>query len=86
MDPLAHQLTQRRIDFALPLDRFSPAKAATLDDQREMAFAARVVTGMADVLVALVLKLERVGASAAVSRSIIWRATGPVAASGIIPI
>src|SRR5687767_12478456 len=58
MDPLAHQLAERGIDFALPLDPVQAGECGTFDGQREMAFAARVVAGVADMLLALVLEIE----------------------------
>ena len=58
MDPLAHQFAERGIDFALPLDPVQAGEGGTFDGQREVAFAARIVPGMADMLVALVLQIE----------------------------
>ena len=58
MDALAHQVAERGIDFALALDAAEVGEDRTLDSQREMAFATRVVTGVPDMLMALVLKIE----------------------------
>jgi len=56
MDAFTHQLAQRRIDFPLPLDPVQPGEDGTFNDQCEMAFAARVMASMANMLVALVLQ------------------------------
>ena len=58
MDALAHQVAERCIDLALALDPAKPDESGTFDGQGEMALAARVMAGVADMLVALVLKLE----------------------------
>ena len=58
MDPLAHQVAECGVDFALTLDTVEPGKCWALDDQREVAFATRIMAGMPDVTIALVLKLE----------------------------
>ena len=54
MHPLAHQIAQRGIDGALALHAVEAGEGGALDDQREMAFAAAVVAGVADVRSALV--------------------------------
>jgi len=46
---LAHQLSQRGIDFALALDPAEAGEGRAFDGQREVAFAARVVTGVPDL-------------------------------------
>ena len=62
-------------------------EGGAFDHQREVAFAAPVMAGVADVLRALVLEVEPGGAKAPQSsRSIISRATGPVAEVFIAPI
>ena len=82
VNALAHQIAERGINSAGARPG-SAREGGALDDQREMAFAARVVAAMAEVLVRSGPRARgAVGASAAVSRSIISLATGPVAASG----
>ena len=61
MNPLAQQFAERGVDFALPLDSVQPGESGAFDDQREMAFAARIVAGVTDMLVALVLELQTGG-------------------------
>jgi len=58
MNAFAHQLAKRCIDLPLSLDAAEPGECVTFDDERKMAFAARVVAGMADMLPALILKIE----------------------------
>ena len=58
MDSIAHQVAERAIDFALTLDTVEPGEGGTFDGQREMAFAAWVMAGVADMMVALVLEVE----------------------------
>ncbi len=86
MDPLAHQVAERGVNLALPIDPAQTGEVGAFDGQREMALSPWVVAGVPDMLVALVLKVEAGGERAAVSRSIISLATGPVAATGIMPI
>jgi hypothetical protein len=54
MNPLAHQLAERGVDFPLPLNPIQTGEGGTLDGQREMAFAARIMPGVANMLVTLV--------------------------------
>src|SRR5688572_6335205 len=61
VDPFLHQLAERGIDFSLPLDPVEAGECGAFDGQREMALAARVMAGMADMLVALVFQLEAGG-------------------------
>ena len=56
-----HQVAKRRIDFALPGDAVQAGEGGALDDQGEMAFAARIVAGMPDMLVALVFQVQPSG-------------------------
>lgn len=58
MDAVTHQLSKRGMDFALPFDPAEAGESGAFDGEREMALAARVMAGMADVLLALVLKFE----------------------------
>lgn len=58
MDSLAHQVAERGVDLALALDAVEPGECGAFDRQREVAFAARVVAGVADMMIALVFKLE----------------------------
>ena len=58
MDSLAHQVAERGIDFALALDAVEPGECGAFDRQREVAFATRIMAGVADVMIALVLKIE----------------------------
>lgn len=58
MHPLAHQFAKRGVDGALALDPILASEGLSLDHQREMAFAAAVVAGVAAVPVALVFQLE----------------------------
>lgn len=54
MDAFAQQFAERRMDSALSLDPAQPGESGAFDDEREMAFAPRIVPRVADVLVALV--------------------------------
>jgi hypothetical protein len=58
MDSIAHQVAERGIDLALALDTVEAGECGTFDRQREVAFATRIMAGMADMMIALVLKLE----------------------------
>lgn len=49
------------MDSALALDPAQPGEGGTFNGQREMAFAPRVVPGMADMLTALVFKGQSCG-------------------------
>ena len=53
-----HQVAERGIDGALAGDAAQAGEGGAFDGQREMAFAAAVVAGVADVLVALVFEIE----------------------------
>ncbi len=59
MNPLAHQFAERSINLPLPFYPAQAGKGPAFDRQREMAFAARIVAGMADVLLTLVLKIQK---------------------------
>ena len=56
MDPIVHEVAECGVDLALPIDAAQPGKGGAFDDQREMALAARVVAGVPDMLVALVIE------------------------------
>lgn len=58
MDSLAHQVTERSVDLPLPLHPVQAGECGAFDNQREMAFAAWVVPGVPDMLVALVLEFH----------------------------
>ena len=64
MDPIVHQIAERGIDCALALDAVHTGEGCAFDDQREMTFAAVVMAGMADVMVALVFEIEPGGREA----------------------
>jgi len=61
MDSLSHEVAERGIDGALAGDAGEAGEGGGLDGQREVAFAATVMPGVADVSVALVLKIEANG-------------------------
>ena len=61
MDTLAHEVAERGVDFSLALDADLPSEGGAFDDQGEMAFAAAVVAGVADMRCALVLQIEAGG-------------------------
>ena len=54
MDPLAHQVAERLVHFALPLKPAHAGKYLGLDLDGEMALAASVMAGMAAMVVAVV--------------------------------
>src|SRR3712207_2822018 len=58
VDPLLEELGKRRIDRALPLKAVHARKLGRLDLDCEVAFAARVMAGMAAMLFAVVDYLE----------------------------
>ena len=58
MNAIVHQFSQRGIDGALALDTVEAGEGGAFDDQGEMAFAAAVMAGVADMTVALVFELE----------------------------
>jgi len=58
MDPLAHQVAKRCIYLSLAIHPAEARERWAFDRQCEMAFAAGVVAGVADVLVTLILKVE----------------------------
>lgn len=62
MDAVVHQVADRGVDEALAGNTRLAGEGRAFDRQREMAFAAGVVPGVADVVRALVLKLEPGGA------------------------
>ena len=53
-----HQIAERSVDQPLPLHAVEAGELRALDGQREVALAAARVTGVADVLVAVVLQFE----------------------------
>lgn len=55
MNALAQQLAERGVNFALALDSGQPGESRAFDDKREMAFSARIVPGVTDMLMTLVL-------------------------------
>src|SRR5688500_10288187 len=59
MDPLVHEIAERRVDSALSVDAVQPGEGWTFDRQRKMAFAARIVTGVPDMLVTLIFELQK---------------------------
>jgi len=54
MDPIAHQISKRRVDGPLPGDTAYARKMRALDLDGEMALARAVMTGMAAVHLAIV--------------------------------
>src|SRR5436190_7914900 len=58
MDAFAHQVAERGIDEPLAVDAGLAGEGRAFDQQREMAFAGRVVAAVAAVLLALVDKLD----------------------------
>ena len=58
VDPVAHQVAQGGIDGALAGYAVLAGEGRAFDGQGEMAFAAAVVAGVADVMVALVFESE----------------------------
>jgi len=58
MNPLAHEVAERGIDLALPIDPIQPGEGGAFDRQREMAFTTRIMAGVPNMLVTLVLKLQ----------------------------
>lgn len=58
MDALVHQLAKRGVDFPLPFNPVQAGECVTFDQKGEMALPARIVTSMADMLVALVFQME----------------------------
>ena len=64
MDPIVHQVAQCGIDRALALDAGHAGEGCAFDDQREMALAAVVMAGMADVMITLVFEIEPGGREA----------------------
>ena len=64
MDPLVHQVAERRIDHPLPLDARLAGEGGAFDRQREMAFAGWIVAAVAAMLLAVVDKARRGSAKA----------------------
>ena len=58
MNPLVHQFAQRRIDHALTRDAILAGKERAFNLQSEMALAAAIMTGMADMMIAFIDKHE----------------------------
>ena len=58
MNAIVHEVAERGKNGALALDAVEAGERGAFDDQGEMAFAAAVVAGVADVVVALVVELE----------------------------
>ncbi len=61
MHLFVEKLAQRPIDEPLPLDPVPALERGALDGQREMAFAATVMPGMADMMIALVVEMHARG-------------------------
>lgn len=61
MHPLVHKIAERGVDLALPVDPIETLKGGAFDRQCEMALAARIVAGVPDMLVTLVLQLQSRG-------------------------
>ena len=62
MDALLHEVAERGINLPLAINPVQSFKCRAFDDEREMAFATRIVSRVADVLVALVFEREAGGA------------------------
>ena len=58
MDSFAHQVAERLVDQSLALDPVAACKRLGLDLQPEVAFAAPIMAGVADMTVALVDQVE----------------------------
>ena len=58
MDALVHEFAERGVDSALAGDARLAGEAVTFDDQREVAFAALVMAGVAAVVIAFVDEVE----------------------------
>ncbi len=58
MDAVVEEVAERGVDEALAGDPRLARERRAFDGQREMAFAAAVVAGVADVAVALIVELE----------------------------
>src|SRR5689334_16764302 len=59
MDSGVHQLAQRRINHPLPFDTVLSFEGGTLDGQREVALACRIVAAVATMLLAVVAEFDR---------------------------
>ena len=64
MDPLLHQVAERRIDHPLPLDTVLAGEGGAFDRQAEVAFARGIVAAVAAVLLAVVDQLDPASAKA----------------------
>ena len=58
VDAVLHEVAEGGVDRSLALESVKPGKGFTFDDQSEMALAARIVAGVADMAVALILEIE----------------------------
>lgn len=58
MDPLLHQISERRIDHPLSLDTRPAGESIAFDDQREVAFPGGIVAAMTAMLLAIVDQLD----------------------------
>ena len=58
MDAFLHQVAERGIDGALAGDAGQAGEGGAFDHQSEMAFAAAVMAGVANMAVALVVEFE----------------------------
>ena len=58
VNPIVHQIPKRGVDCALAGDSAHADEGLGLDGQREVAFAAAVVAGVADVVGALIVEFE----------------------------
>ena len=62
VDAVVHEVAERGVNEALAGDARVACEGGAFDRQREVAFAARVMTGVANVVRALVLELKARGA------------------------
>ena len=58
MDAVVEEVGEGGVDEALAGDAGLAGEGGAFDGQREMAFASRIMAGVADVLGALILELE----------------------------
>ena len=58
MDSFVKQVAERLVDHPLPLDPRLAVEGGALDDQREVAFAGRVVAAVPAMLLAVVDKVD----------------------------
>ena len=58
MNSFPHQLAERGVDSSLPLDPVQSGESGTLDGEGKVAFTAHVMSGVAQMLVTLVVEVE----------------------------